>query len=78
MKKTICIFVFILSVILIGLFFYLMKDQELDTAYQLHNTTWVGETGYYGRLHRDGSYTFYDKRGNPMFSVPAEKVAHLR
>lgn len=75
MKKSVSTVLSILVVVLSGMFVHLTN--EYDPAFRPHPTTWEGKPGYYGCLHRDGWYTFYNQRGVEMTSLPAGEAFHL-
>lgn len=69
------IIVSLLCMLVLGLFLHLTN--EYDAAYRPHPTTWDGVPGYFGQLHRDGWYTFYNRDFVPIATFPAGEAVHL-
>jgi len=75
MNKSVAIALFIVVMVAVGLF--LRFTNEYGPSYLSYHTTWAGQPGYLGQLHRDGWYTFYDQRGNAIASLPSGEAFHL-
>lgn len=63
--------------LVVGFLILMFATQEKNSAYLPYETTWAGKEGYYGQLHRNGDYTFYNSRMEPICTLPAGDAAHL-